>query len=33
MGVGESADSGHEYLLKYYLMTGQTDSTSIDMCT
>ncbi|TCD63846.1 hypothetical protein EIP91_004888 [Steccherinum ochraceum] len=29
--VGGGADSAHEYLLKYYLMTGQKDYTSIDL--
>jgi len=29
--VGGGADSGHEYLLKYYLMTAQQNSLSIDM--
>ncbi|KAH8093117.1 glycoside hydrolase [Cristinia sonorae] len=31
VSVGAGADSGHEYLLKYYLMTGQTDNRSLDM--
>ncbi|TCD63845.1 hypothetical protein EIP91_004887 [Steccherinum ochraceum] len=29
--IGSGVDSGHEYLLKYYLMTGQRDHTSIDL--
>ena len=32
MSVGAGADSGHEYLLKYYLMTGQKDTFVLDMC-
>jgi hypothetical protein len=26
------ADSAHEYLLKYYLLTGREDKTSLEMC-
>ena len=31
--VGAAADSAHEYLLKQYLLTGQTDVANLEMCT
>lgn len=31
--VGAFADSAHEYLLKQYLLTGQTESKVVDLCT
>ncbi|THH26373.1 hypothetical protein EUX98_g7818 [Antrodiella citrinella] len=31
ISVGGGSDSGHEYLLKYYLLTGQKDDWSLDM--
>lgn len=30
--VGAMADSTHEYLLKYYLMTARTHKESLEMC-
>jgi hypothetical protein len=30
--VGAQADSGHEYLLKHYLLTAQTDKPSLELC-
>lgn len=32
LSLGGGADSGHEYLLKYYLLTGQTDQPSLNLC-
>ncbi|KAJ3516944.1 hypothetical protein NLJ89_g817 [Agrocybe chaxingu] len=31
LSVGARADSGHEYLLKLYLLTGKTDKASLEM--
>lgn len=31
--MGAAADSGHEYLLKQYLLTGKTDIENLEMCT
>lgn len=31
--VGAAADSGHEYLLKLYLLTAQSDEASLDLCS
>lgn len=33
ISVGAASDSLHEYLLKLYLLTGQTDRVSLDLCT
>ena len=30
--VGAMADSGHEYLLKQYLLTNKTDTALLEMC-
>ena len=32
LSVGAMADSGHEYLLKYYLLTARTDTAALDLC-
>jgi hypothetical protein len=32
LAPGAMADSGHEYLLKLYLLTGRSDMTSLQMC-
>lgn len=32
LSVGGMADSGHEYLIKQYLMTAKTDKTVLEMC-
>ena len=32
LSVGAQADSAHEYLLKQYLLTANTDRTSLEMC-
>ena len=32
ISVGAASDSLHEYLLKLYLLTGQTDKVSLDLC-
>ena len=31
--MGAAADSGHEYLLKQYLLTGKDDLANLEMCT
>ncbi len=31
--VGAYADSGHEYLLKLYLLNGRTDKSSLELCS
>lgn len=31
--VGAYADSGHEYLLKLYLLNGRTDNSSLELCS
>ena len=30
--MGAFADSAHEYLLKQYLLTGQSESKVLDLC-
>ena len=30
--VGAAADSAHEYFLKQFLLTGQKDKASLEMC-
>ena len=32
LSVGGAADSGHEYLLKLYLLTGKSDQASLGLC-
>ena len=31
--MGAAADSGHEYLLKQFLLTDKTDMANLEMCT
>lgn len=32
LSAGAAADSAHEYLLKYYLLTGRKDRVMLEMC-
>ncbi len=32
LSAGAASDSGHEYLLKLYLLTAKSDETSLDLC-
>jgi hypothetical protein len=32
LSVGAAGDSAHEYLLKYYLLTGRKDKKMLEMC-